>query len=92
MATCSAIRAGLSFLFATEMWERFSYYGMRALLVLYMVKHLLQPERAEQVIGYATLKGGLEFLFGPLGVAAAVARISMASTPPSSISRRSSAA
>ena len=24
----------LSFLFATEMWERFSYYGMRALLVL----------------------------------------------------------
>ena len=29
---------GLSFLFATEMWERFSYYGMRALLVLYMVK------------------------------------------------------
>ena len=27
------------------MWERFSYYGMRALLVLYMVKYLLQPER-----------------------------------------------
>ena len=27
---------GLSYLFATEMWERFSYYGMRALLVLYM--------------------------------------------------------
>lgn len=27
---------GLSILFATEMWERFSYYGMRALLVLYM--------------------------------------------------------
>ena len=27
---------GLSFLFATEMWERFSYYGMRAFLVLYM--------------------------------------------------------
>jgi len=29
---------GLTFLFATEMWERFSYDGMRALLVLYMVK------------------------------------------------------
>jgi POT family proton-dependent oligopeptide transporter len=28
---------GLSTLFFTEMWERFSYYGMRALLVLYMV-------------------------------------------------------
>jgi dipeptide/tripeptide permease len=30
---------GLSFLFATEMWERFSYYGMRALLVLYLVEY-----------------------------------------------------
>lgn len=59
---------GLSFLFATEMWERFSYYGMRALLVLYMVKHLLQPERAETVIGYGALRSGLESLFGPLGV------------------------
>jgi POT family proton-dependent oligopeptide transporter len=29
--------AGLSTLFFTEMWERFSYYGMRALLVLFMV-------------------------------------------------------
>ena len=32
---------GLFVLFFTEMWERFSYYGMRALLVLYMTKHLL---------------------------------------------------
>lgn len=59
---------GLAYLFTTEMWERFSYYGMRALLVLYMVKHLLHPENAQQVIGYATLKSVLEFLFGPLGV------------------------
>src|SRR5215211_3522994 len=59
---------GLSFLFATEMWERFSYYGMRALLVLYMVKYLLQPENAGGVIGYAALKSGLEFLFGPLTI------------------------
>ncbi|HEY9713746.1 MAG TPA: peptide MFS transporter, partial [Chroococcales cyanobacterium] len=29
--------AGLSTLFFTEMWERFSYYGMRAILILYMV-------------------------------------------------------
>ena len=29
---------GLAVLFATEMWERFSYYGMRTLLVLYMIK------------------------------------------------------
>jgi len=59
---------GLAFLFATEMWERFSYYGMRALLVLYMVKYLFLPGHAETVIGYAALKSALEFVFGPLGV------------------------
>ena len=59
---------GLSFLFATEMWERFSYYGMKALLVLYMVKYLLHPEHAQTVIGFAGLKSGLEFLFGPLEI------------------------
>src|SRR5436190_8451518 len=59
---------GLSFLFTTEMWERFSYYGMKALLVLYMVKYLLHPEHAQAVIGFAALKSGLEFLFGPLDI------------------------
>src|SRR5437588_5133942 len=59
---------GLSFLFATEMWERFSYYGMRALLVLYMVKYLLLPGHADSVIGLAALRSTLEALFGPLGV------------------------
>jgi cytochrome c oxidase assembly factor CtaG len=58
---------GLAFLFTTEMWERFSYYGMRALLVLYMVKYLLLPGNAETVIGLATLKSALESVFGPLG-------------------------
>jgi POT family proton-dependent oligopeptide transporter len=59
---------GLSFLFATEMWERFSYYGMRALLVLYMVDYLLKPEIAHDVLGLATLKRGLEAVSGPLGI------------------------
>jgi POT family proton-dependent oligopeptide transporter len=58
---------GLAFLFATEMWERFSYYGMRALLVLYMVKYLLLPGHAETVIGLATLKSAFEAMFGTLG-------------------------
>jgi POT family proton-dependent oligopeptide transporter len=57
---------GLSYLFATEMWERFSYYGMRALLVLYMVNYLLQPARADAVLGLAGFKAALEFVFGPL--------------------------
>ncbi len=56
----------LTFLFATEMWERFSYYGMRALLVLYMIKYLLLPERAGSVAGLDTLRAALEFVFGPL--------------------------
>src|SRR6266508_793001 len=59
---------GLTFLFATEMWERFSYYGMRALLVLYMVKYLLLPGRADNVIGLAALRSAFESMFGPLGV------------------------
>lgn len=32
---------GLYLLFVTEMWERFSYYGMRAIFTLYMIKALL---------------------------------------------------
>jgi POT family proton-dependent oligopeptide transporter len=59
---------GLAYLFATEMWERFSYYGMRALLTLYMVKYLLLPDRIGQVWGEPALRGALEALFGPLGV------------------------
>lgn len=38
--------AGLFVLFATEMWERFSYYGMRALLVFYLTKHFLFDREA----------------------------------------------
>src|SRR4051812_47785552 len=43
---------GLWFLAFTEAWERFSYYGMQALLVLYMVKFLLHPEHVGHVIGF----------------------------------------
>ncbi len=59
---------GLTFLFATEMWERFSYYGMKALLLLYMAKYLLLPGNAENVIGLGALKQFYEAIFGPLGV------------------------
>lgn len=46
---------GLFLLFFVEMWERFSYYGMRALLVLYMVKYLMfTTEKAGQVYGWYT--------------------------------------
>src|SRR5262245_35249196 len=57
---------GLAVLFATELWERFSYFGNAALVVLYMVKYLLEPGRIETVIGFAAVKAALEFLFGRL--------------------------
>lgn len=52
---------GLYFLSFTEMWERFSFYGMSALLTLYMVKELLLPVNAAQVIGLAALRRTMEF-------------------------------
>lgn len=61
--------AGLYVLFFTEMWERFSFYGMRALLVLYMTNYLLfEPERAADVLGYTHLEGWLSAIFGELNV------------------------
>jgi POT family proton-dependent oligopeptide transporter len=41
---------GLTILFLTNMWEQFSYYGMRALLVYYMTKQLLIPQQQSSFI------------------------------------------
>lgn len=51
---------GLGYLAFTEAWERFSFYGMQALLVLYMVKALLLPDRVGSVWGIE----GLRSLYG----------------------------
>lgn len=56
---------GLAYLVFTELWERFSYYGMSALLALYMVKQLLLPGHAENVLGLAALRDLFEFR-GPM--------------------------
>ncbi len=46
---------GLAILFMTEMWERFSYYGMRALLMLYLTQHFLfSDERSAVMYGAYT--------------------------------------
>lgn len=66
---------GLYILFTTEMWERFSYYGMRALLVYYMVKSIFLPENTPHVFGYATVKQTLEYIFGPLSTQALSSQI-----------------
>src|ERR1700722_2264765 len=57
---------GLFFLAFTEAWERFSFYGMTALLVLYMVNQLLLPGHVENIAGFAAFRGALESLMGPL--------------------------
>ncbi|MEP0478590.1 MAG: oligopeptide:H+ symporter, partial [Nonlabens sp.] len=53
--------AGLFVLFFTEMWERFSYYGMRALLVLFLTASLLNEgwgwERADALTLYGFYTG-----------------------------------
>src|SRR5438270_109202 len=58
---------GLATLFFTEMWERFSYYGMRALLILYMNSYLIdKTEKGGYVFGFSALRGSLEAVFGHL--------------------------
>src|SRR5215213_1983245 len=61
---------GLTTLFFTEMWERFSYYGMRALLLLYMVTPIaaggLEFDTVKATSIYGTYTGAVYFttLFG----------------------------
>lgn len=56
---------GLYFLFFTEMWERFSYYGMRAIFILFMTKVLLMQDKdASEIYGSYT---GLVYLTPLLG-------------------------
>ena len=45
---------GLFVLFFTEMWERFSYYGMRALLILFLVAKMKKNLKKKQL--YILLK------------------------------------
>src|SRR5579862_9867231 len=62
---------GLTYLFTTEMWERFSYYGMRAILVLYLTNFLLLHPHVDSVYGYQSIKRIFELVFNggqPLGV------------------------
>ena len=56
---------GLAYLAFTELWERFSYYGMTALLALYLGKQLLLPGHAEHVLGLGALRSLFEFR-GPM--------------------------
>ena len=57
---------GLFILFFTEMWERFSYYGMRALLIFYLTQHFLFDDKtaASRYGAYTTLVALLPMVGG----------------------------
>jgi POT family proton-dependent oligopeptide transporter len=66
---------GLWFLVFTETWERFSYYGMTALLAIYMVDQLLLPGHVEHVAGFAALRAMLGSASGNVSTAALAAQV-----------------
>ncbi len=66
---------GLFYLAFTEAWERFSYYGMTALLALYMVNQLLLTGHVEQIAGFAGFRAAVESLVGPLSTQALASQI-----------------
>ena len=66
---------GLFYLAFTEAWERFSYYGMTALLVLYMVNQLLLPGHVEHIAGFSGFRAAVESIVGPLSTQALASQI-----------------
>jgi POT family proton-dependent oligopeptide transporter len=65
----------LAYLAFTEAWERFSFYGMTALLVLYMSEQLLLPGHVGHVAGFAAFRAGLEAVFGKMSTLALASQI-----------------
>ena len=57
---------GMPFIVGAESMDAFSFYGMQALLVLYMTKYLLLPAHSGHVAGLAWFRGAAETLYGPL--------------------------
>ncbi len=55
---------GLGYLAFAEAWERFSFSGMQALLVLYMGQHLLLPGHIGHVAGFAAFRGWIDGAYG----------------------------
>ena len=66
---------GLFYLAATEAWERFSFYGMTALVVLYMVNLLLLPGHVEHIAGFPAFRAAVESIVGPLSTQALASQI-----------------
>src|SRR5689334_6017340 len=66
---------GLVVLAGTELWDRISFHGMQALLVLYMVGQLFLPGHIETIVGFKTFRAVIEAVTGPLSVQALASQI-----------------
>lgn len=55
---------GLGWLSASEFWERFAYYGMQTLLVLYLTHYLLKPEHIREVWGFSAFRSLIGSIYG----------------------------
>src|SRR5690348_4161126 len=66
---------GLFYLAFTEAWERFSYYGMTALVVLFMVNQLLLPGHVDNITGFPGFRTAIESIVGPLSTQALASQI-----------------
>jgi len=66
---------GLVVLAGTELWERISFHGMQALLVLYMVGQLFTPGHLERIVGFAGFRAAIEQVTGPLSTQALASQV-----------------
>jgi POT family proton-dependent oligopeptide transporter len=66
---------GLAVLAFTEGCERFSFYGMQALLALYMLDFLPRPGAIESVPGLSALRAAIVFVYGPQTTTSLTAQI-----------------
>jgi POT family proton-dependent oligopeptide transporter len=66
---------GLVVLAGTELWERISFHGMQALLVLYMAGQLFLPGHIESIVGFKAFRAAIEAVTGPLSVQALASQV-----------------
>jgi POT family proton-dependent oligopeptide transporter len=66
---------GLGVLALTELWDRISFHGMQAVLVLFMVDQLLRPGHVEHIVGFTPFRAAVEFVTGSLSVQALASQI-----------------
>jgi POT family proton-dependent oligopeptide transporter len=66
---------GIVILAGTELWDRISFSGMQAILVLYMVERLLLPGHVEQIAGFGPFRRAIEAATGPLPIQALASQI-----------------